>query len=209
MSYINELGLYDVDPNTDGKPTSNDGWILTAYAQKLGLPVDKSRLILTKEMLTTRADGLPIERLPNKQTPFLSRDVILGLVALKLISVSQLEKANWNFSPFKLPKFNLFKLISQLYQLKGKHRNHFWQNKGFEQVYYTAFSVPLTDRAFLYQASGKPVPMIYRLISWFDSKLKPKSNSGALIRWLKYDNIPDKKVFEEYFGTGHPFLEKI
>lgn len=203
MNYKDKYGLWNVKPCVDGNPSGNDGWILTAYAQKVGFVVVLHELYETWGSLMCRG-GFPIERLPNKPVPFVSRDVILGVVFLGLTDVKQLKRMGWNFSPRPLPELNIFKLIHQLWQLRGKHRNHFWQHPGFEQVYHVAFMVPLQDRAALYRFSGGTAPMLYRLIEWFDKRRKPENNSSALIRWLKYNQVPELKVFEEYFGEKHP-----
>lgn len=183
MNYIDKYGLYSWKPILEGgEPSENDGWILTAYAKKRGDTLQWDKLNDCFKTLKKSSEGYPVERLPNKETPYLSRDVVLGLSYLGL----------WNygmtFSPFPLPKFNLFKLIHQLWKLKGKHRNHFWQNEGFEQVYHTAFMVPFQDRAFVLRCQNKKVPMIYRVIEWVDSRKKATDKSSAYIRWLKYNH---------------------
>jgi hypothetical protein len=202
-NYIDRYGLYNVEPvDQDGLPTGNDGWILTAYAKKLGLPVNSARLEVTWDYL-----DYPFERIPGKKEPPVSRDVVLGLVSLGILSSRDLAKAKWTFSPFPLPPFNPVKLIKQIRQARGQHRNYFWKN-GLDQIYRFAFSVPLTDRAFYYRCRGLKAPLIYRLIEAADKRMKPKNNSSALIRWLKYDKWPVIKVFEEYFGKEHPITNK-
>lgn len=209
MSYVDKYGLWNVKECIDGNPSGNDGWILTAYAEKLELPVHPK---LYHSWLTLeRGDHIrkfPIERLPGKEHPYISRDVVLGAIYLGMTDVWHLKRMDWNFSPIILPALNIFKLIHQLWQLRGKHRNHFWQNHGFEQVFHVAFMVPLHDRAAIYRFSGEtPPPVIYRLIEWVDKRRKPRNNSSALIRWLKYDQMPEIRVFEEYFGIDHPITK--
>lgn len=209
MNYIDKYGLMNVKPvGEDGMPTGNDGWILSAYAHNLGLEVNRASL---RKLFHNQLDYIPdvmfpVTRLPGKFAPPVSRDVMLGWAYFKLISSSDLELNRWNFSPIKLPKFNLFKLIHQLWKLRHSHRNRFWQDPGFEQVYHTAFLCPFQDRAFYYRCSGEKVPVIYRLIEAIDKRfVKPKNDSSALIRWLKGYGDPKPVVFNRYFrDPNHP-----
>lgn len=213
MNYVDECGLWNVKPvGPDNKPTGNDGWIVTAYAVKCGFKINQELITKTWERLK-KIGPLPIERLPNKETPYCSRDVMLGLGALKLITVDDLIAHDWKFSPKPIPKFDIFKLANQLWQLRPRlvkwkiifaHRNYFWENN-LDQIYRFAYSVPLQDRAFYYRIAGRCVPFFYYLIESIDEKLKPGSNSGTLIRWLKYDRQPDTSVWVDYFSIDHPF----
>jgi hypothetical protein len=54
--------------------------------------------------------------------PPISRDEILGMAALGLLKPRHLN--GWNFSPFPLPKFNLFTLLKQLWQLRPSLVKH-------------------------------------------------------------------------------------
>lgn len=201
--YVDKYGLYNVKPVVDGNPSGNDGWIITAYAIKLGLPVEREKILQAYDLLKKDQKGMPLERLPNKATPYLSRDVILGLVYLKILTVKDLEDWEYSFSPFPLPKFNFFQAVKQFWGLKGKHRNHFWQNPGFEQVYRFAFSVPIGDRYAMQKKFGKPT-LFQKLWGFFDFILKPDDDSSKLIHWLKYEEVPDRDVFIRYFGENHP-----
>lgn len=201
--YVDTYGQWHVKTCLEGKPSSNDGLIISAYAKKAGLPVNQLEI----GYMWTKLKGsylFPIERTPGKPTPYPSRDFFLGARALSLTSVQAMETQNWNFSPFPLPPLNIFKLIGQLWKLRNKDRNYYWENPGFEQVYRTAFMVPFQDRAFYYAGSGEVVPRLYRAWNFVDSKLKTSNPSSALIKWLKHDIKPPKEIFVTYFGAQHP-----
>lgn len=44
MTYVDKYGLWNVKECINGEPSGNDGPILTAYADKLGVPLDNPSL---------------------------------------------------------------------------------------------------------------------------------------------------------------------
>lgn len=193
MSYIDKYGRIHDKPTIDGNYSSNNGFFYSAVARKLGalIPLDYK--------YATECAEKKVRHLDRFEPP-ISRDEILGLVSLG--AMTKRELPTWSFSPYELPRFNLITLIKQLLQCRNQHRNYFWQNK-LTQVYHVAFSTPLQDRHFINKHFKRFNPF-YWLIDKFDSWLIPKSNSGHLIAFLKYNIMPDIKVFEEYFGPTHP-----
>ena len=187
----------------NGAPSSNNGWLYTAYADKL-LTIDLDRNGLNEcfnkcIIKDARDDRSFLIRSPGKDLPPMSRDEILGMAALGLLKPTHLN--GWNFSPYPLPRFNPFKLIAQLWELRpervntwqddgedgyyfewrAKHRNYFWENY-LDQMFRFAFSVPLSDRHFILQKWGK-FNVVYWAIAKIDSMIgKPKNG----IPWLKY-----------------------
>lgn len=235
--YQDKWGRFHHKPCINGEPSSNNGWIYTAYTQKVGVPVDENKLIQCWCECWTNQEHFAC-RNPNQPLPPFSRDEILGAVELKVLQSIWLESHNWNFSPYPLPKFSAVKLIKQLWQLRPswkpsvtintltksssqtffefKHRNYFWQNN-LDQLYRFAFSVPLQDRYFILQKWNsfkwyKPSHILYLTIAKIDAKLSP---SG--IRWLKYCPYPSKyfkegpyiKAMVEEFPEDHPIRVKL
>jgi hypothetical protein len=197
-NYIDNYGRYHDKPVTDSNPTpSNNGWIYTAYADKLGLPVDKQKLTqcFSQCKRTDKKGRTYLIRSPLKESPPISRDEILGMAELGLLQPKHLN--GWNFSPYPLPVFSLLLLIKQLWEIKDKHRNYFWQN-GLSMVYHLAFSVPLSDRHFILSKWGK-FNLFYFLVAKVDSLLPAKNG----IKWLK--NGGDKKALLSEFPDDHPF----
>lgn len=192
------------DKPTDGiKPNSNNGGIYTAYAVKIGLPVDRDKLRECFELCNkaTPEGFFYLIRNPNKELPPISRDEILGSASLGLLKKTHLN--GWNFSPYPIPAFSLKTLIKQIKELKGKHRNYFWQNN-LDQIYRFAFSVPLQDRAFLLECWGETKSLryfFYKGIAMLDAKFaKPKNG----IHWLKYGGEERKKIMQAEFPEDHP-----
>ena len=207
MNYRDKYSRYHDKPVTDSNPIpSNNGFLYTAYAVKAGLAVDQEKLQYcfdaSKIQLGKRYEIL---RSPGKSTPPLSRDEVLGLAALKLLEPKHLN--GWNFSPYKLPKFNLFSLVKQLLQLRGQHRNYFWE-KRLDQVYRFAFSVPFADRHFILKKWGmfkfyNPVHVFYAAFGKLQSEYKPNA-----IDWLKYGGKGVESLKEE-FPEGHPIRKEL
>ncbi len=204
QNYIDKFGQYHARP-TEGDPPTNDGFIVSAYAKKAGLVVDLHQL---KDLFSqlARTNGLPLERLPGKSHPYLSRDVILGLYYLGIIDEEWIkDKHRWSFSPHPIPKFNILKSLQELGECRNQHRNYFWENE-LSHIYRFAFAVPVTDRFVMMRRPSLFIKMVGLINKHL---MKPKSNSSKLIHWLKYDKVPELRVFEEYFGHDHPITLKM
>jgi len=200
MNFIDQYSRYHDKPVTTSNPVpSNNGWIYTAYAEKLGLTLDYYKLencFRQCKEIDPDTGRLFLVRSPFKDLPPMSRDEVLGMAALGFLKPQHLN--GWNFSPFSLPKFNLIKTVQQFIELYGKHRNYLWQNN-MSHTYRFAFSVPLTDRHFILSKWGK-FNLFYWLVAKIDSKLgKPKNG----IPWLKYGKGIEEMKAE--FSADHPF----
>lgn len=205
MTYQDEWGRWHDKPCIDGKPSSNNGWVYTAYAGKLGYQINMGQMRDCARQCLIKVhceDRWVFTRSPGKQTPPMSRDEILGLVYLGVLGF---KEDNWNFCPYNIPKFNLFKTLGALWRMRKAHRNTLWEGKGEPHLFRFAFSVPLQDRAFILRCQKMDVPWYYGLISWVDSKLKGSSPSSELIRQLKYETSLDNETVIRYFGPQHPF----
>lgn len=198
MSYIDRYGRYHHKPCNKEQPSSNNGWIYTAYADKLGLPVNNSDLRdCFNQCLNER--NIFVLRSPGKGLPPMSRDEVLGATALGLLKEENLD--GWSFSPRPIPRFNPFKLLAQLWEVRGKHRNYFWENN-LDQLYRFAFSVPIQDRDFILDNTNKKVnvfaALFYSAVATIDKML----NKPSGITWLKYDKGLEEMKKE--FPADHP-----
>ena len=231
MSYQDKWSRFHDKPCTNGEPSSNNGWVFSAYAAKAGLELDETWLGICYK--GCRLDSSTLVRSPGdeigKSVP-ISRDEILGLVALGFLVAKKDSKIAWNFSPYPLPKLNLFKLFSQLWQLfsfekttvplflgvveiyphlpKLKNRNYFWQNN-LDQIYRFAFSIPLVDRYFILKKWNrfcwyKPSHLFYFAVSLFD-----RIGSASGLKWLKYGGQDNKKAMVKEFPEDHPIRVKL
>jgi hypothetical protein len=213
VTYQDKHGRLHDKPCINGEPSSNNGWIYTAYLNKLK-PVNLLKEQTTACFNRCLVNGKFLLRSPGKELPPMSRDEILGTAALKLLKPEHLQ--GWSFSPKPIPKFNISKLASQLWQLRPtlskqttkdtivlkklyiRHRNYFWENN-LDQLYRFSYSVPLTDRNFIQQTWGKFNP-----IYWAIAKVDSWIGKGSGIKWLKYDKTLEGMRKE--FPAGHPLV---
>ena len=206
--YFDKWGRFHDKPCNNKEPSSNNGWIYTAYLAKTGYHVDLmeiSNCFNQCKKINPDNGAVYLIRSPLKETPPMSRDEILGMAALGFLRERYIP--NWNFSPYPIPPFNLKTLIKQVLELRGQHRNYFWRNK-LDQIYRFAFSVPLQDRAFILECFGETDSLryfFYKAISLVDSKLGSPKNG---IPWLKYGGEKRKKIMQSEFSENHP-LRKL
>lgn len=208
-NYYDKYGRLHHKPCIDGEPSSNNGFIYSAYANKLGLldvedlsNIDSCRMMCLRKLDKNR---FYYTRHPFKDSVPISRDEILGMAALGTLPKRHIY--NWNFSPYPIPRFNPLKLAAQLWQLRpslDRHRNYFWQNN-LDQLYRFAFSVPLVDRAFILECWGETNTVrywFYKGIAKLDSMLGKESG----IRWLKYGK--SLAAMQKEFPEDHPLRQK-
>jgi hypothetical protein len=193
-------------PCINGEPSSNNGWIYSAYSHKLGFKLDFPALYQCyRQCLKKNPDTgkMYLIRSPNKELPPNSRDEILGVAYLGLLKPSHLD--GWNFSPRTIPRFNPIKLAKQLWDLRPslkRHRNYFWENN-LDQLYRFAFSVPLQDRHFVAKYAHLNINPVAKLFYWTVAKIDDMLGGKSGIRWLKYDK--DLPAMLEEFPADHPF----
>lgn len=201
--YQDRWGRWHDKECVNGEPSSNNGWIFTAYAKKMGFEVDRGLLMECAERsMIRRGDKIVFSRSPGKLTPPMSRDEILGMVYLGVVGF----RDSWYFGPYEYPSFNPFKTLAALWRMKKAHRNALWEGKGEPHLFRFAFSVPIQDRAFILRCQGEDVPWYYRLVEWVDQRRKSSSLSSRLIHQFKYDNRFDTEDLAKYFGLFHPFI---
>jgi len=99
MNYECDLGLYHHKPVKDGRPSSNNGWIYTAFAYEMNMPVNMPKLIdLAKECIYFSPEVLEsfsLTRLPatiKANVPPISRDEIIGMISLRVLHPKELLK---------------------------------------------------------------------------------------------------------------------
>jgi hypothetical protein len=203
-NYFDKFGRLHQKPCINEEPAGNNGWIYSAYFHKAGGSLNFTLLNKCfKDCVKKHDNGqLYTNRHPDGYSKVpQSRDEILGLAALGFLQPIHLN--GWSFSPYPIPSFSLKTLIKQALELKGQHRNYFWKN-GLSQIYRFAFSVPVSDRAFILKCLGETRSLryfFYKTIAFIDSKLKPTENG---IFWLKYNSEKHKKMMQNEFPEDHP-----
>lgn len=202
-NYFDPYGRIHDRPATETNPVpSNNGWIYTAYLQKLGYKVDLMSLFVCFQNCKNISDDgrVVLVRSPGKELPPISRDEILGMAALGFLRERHIP--SWSFSPYKIPPFKFSVLIKQVREVMGEHRNYFWKNN-LDQIYRFAFSVPIADRAFILECFGEKNTLryfFYKVIAKVDQLLTKPENG---IHWLKYGGEENKKAMRQEFPEDH------
>ena len=210
LTYQDKWSRYHDKLVTDFKPIpSNNSWIFSAYAAKLGLPLDEQKLRQCFKLCKLSVAPLHLVRSPDDHEPPMSKDEILGLSYLNLLPVHILQLNDWDFCPYEIPKFNLVKTVQAFIRLSKADRNAIWENGGEPHAFRFAFKVSIVDRVFMLKKAGKKVPVHYSIFAFFSKMLTKQTDSIKLMEWLKSDEKPDLALFERYFGKYHVFCNKI
>ena len=121
------------DKRTNGiEPSSNNGWIYTAYGKYLRPNlIDMNKI---RECFEACKQGDFINRHPGIITPPTSHDEITGLLSLGLIDYEYLKSNELQFCNlpgFKaksLSEINYIEAAIELYNVKDAHRNAIWKD---------------------------------------------------------------------------------
>lgn len=230
-SYQDKWTRFHDKPSEDGKPSSNNGWIYTAYSKYLEIDTFSwSKIRECYELCTHNDIRVRINRNPNQPFPPFSKDEVFGAVSLGLLNYSDLYWQHntfcnlYSFKPKPLSKINWFKAIKQFWELRNKHRNAVWQEPGYEEAMQLAFRLAPNDLYYVKRMS-KVAPGLLDAVMWHlnalqttlkQGKTDTQSLSSLNILWLQlkdmkmedswyYKSIDQKKNFMLYFGKDHPF----
>lgn len=202
-NYYDKYGRVHHKPVTEADPfPCNNAWVYSAYGAKAGIELNQEGL-----SYAFIECSIPfLKRNPGESKVPISRDEILGMSALGFLKPEHVN--GWYFGPYTLPKFSLIKTVEQFLELRGQHRNYFWQNN-LDQIYRFAFSVPVTDRHFILKKWGRfqfynPVHLFYAAIGKLNSLYKPNG-----IDWLKYGGKRAEKEMVKEFPEDHPIRQKL
>lgn len=225
MSYQDGWGRFHDKPCYGNEPSSNNGWIYSAYAKQLGLELNHSDLHNCFDLCW---DSKPfnINRSPGKKLPPMSRDEILGMIALEMFPIVWLERNHWQFC--NLPGFkakslwdiNWFKAVKALWKIRNAHRNALWTEP---DLYQLGFRLMPQDTWYALKKNDCKVGLIHSLyfyISSISTVFGKDNASGKLILWLKlkdlkmegsmlYKYLEWEDAFYAYFGPNHPFTIEV
>ena len=223
-TYKDKYSRYHDKPCVNGEPSSNNGWIYSAYGRHLAPNTQNHEKLLQCYNECLRSDiPLKIDRSPNDKTPPLSKDEIIGLVSLGMVSAAELEASYWNFcnleyTPEKLNLATIIRAGKVLYAAREEHRNYVWQNEVVE-AYPLAFYLPPEDQYYVKKFYGER-PSILQVIFFylnFITVLTKGGKSARMMMWLKLTDlkhwllrfIPKEKYIRAYFDEEHPFVEEL
>ena len=85
--YQDKWTRYHHKPVKDGEPASNNGWIYTSVARKLGFKFDRDKLQECYNLCETETVPIKVKRSPDQRFPPLSKDEVIGLISLGLLEL--------------------------------------------------------------------------------------------------------------------------
>lgn len=221
--YQDKWTRYHDKPCTDGKPSSNNGWVYTAYSKYLVKdPYNLNSIV--KCYLACRVAEYPlrINRSPSKILPPMSKDEIIGLASLGLVSCADLAWNHWNFcnlreynhKPLTLSRFLI--AVKALWEIRKEHRNYVWEEK-ITEAYPLAFRLAPWDTYYIRKMDNVKVSIFETICFYlnFFAVLLGSNKSTKMLEWLKVKDLdhPLKKLINQdrivraYFGEYHPFVK--
>ena len=190
--YVDKYGLYHHKKVVEGEPSSNNGWIYTAYAALLGITIDKMRLIDCFQRCIISSEPFKMNRLPGKGLPPMSRDEVLGLVSLGILDDHILYKQHYqfcnlpNFEPKSLWKVSWVKALKAAWRIRNSHRNALWDEP---DLWHFGFRLPPQDTYYVIKKAGGRPGFLHTLYFYVSTY-----NSGShLIPWLKLKSLGMEK----------------
>lgn len=220
-NYQDKNTMWHDKPVVSGEPSSNNGWIYSAYSVYLAPKSLNYHKLNTVYIACTRSLGpVKIDRLPGMKTPPMSKDEIIGLVSLGFLSVKDLEASSWNFCNLegfkhrKLSVIRAWRAAKALYSIKNEHRNYVWENNMVD-AYPLVFRLAPWDVYYCKAVRGYKTSMFEKVCFYLNAlnviRKGGKSARMMLLLQLKdlkhelLEKVPERKWVYEYFGDEHCF----
>lgn len=214
---------------------SNNGWIYSAIGKHLGFTTIRSSLTECYHSSRTLSRFFKVSRSPDKITPPLSKDELVGMISLLNIPFYyELKKSYFQhnnlpeFIPKPLSELDWFKVPSELWSLRNAHRNEIWKNsKKYRNAIHLAFRLTpdytyfVQQRDYLRGYAPKPsfLHKVYFYIATYISlksdRTSTKNIRFVMLKELKMEDsflfkmIDIKKQINDYFIPEHPFVKKV
>tara|TARA_R110000851_G_scaffold263127_1_gene415628 strand:- start:782 stop:1465 length:684 start_codon:yes stop_codon:yes gene_type:complete len=212
-------------PCVNSEPSSNNGWIYTAYSKYLAPETRNFETTLGCFNECVRSySPLRIDRSPGQLTPPLSKDEVIGMASLGLLTRSDLDFNHWNFcnlpnfKPEKLTLKSAYRAAKILYKIRKEHRNYMWQNS-LTEAYPLAFYLPPEDQYYVIKYYGKKPGILRTIIFYINAVMTiyKGDKSARMMLWLKCEDlssfllkfIPKDKWVKDYFSEEHPFVKGL
>ena len=213
--YICYYGLYHDKPvDESGAPSSNNGWVYSAMAKHLNLPINHG--LQTETYLKCRncaQDFMRIDRLPGKRTPPLSHDELIGLKSLNKINADMMKVYDWYMygDVRTYATISWFSAIKEAYKHRKEHRNFWWEtnNMGMAKL---SNKVKPWHKSYI-----KNDPSLIFYLHVIHTAIFGDTSSKNLCllmcedlrcNWLKL-LFNKKKQYKKYFGEDHIFYKVL
>lgn len=216
-NYICKYGLmHDKPVKDDLEPSSNNGWIYTAYFAALGnlLPASEASYMKLRTRCKPYGGHFILNRLPEKYNPPISRDEIIGMYYLEELTYFKLLTSNFYLTKYIHKHFSYLESIKTLWSIRKKHRNYVWKNE-LLAGYKLAFKLMPHDVYYFKKSMmGKASLISYLFFQLYCLSTVLQNNISAKnVLWLQLHHLQSKfwikfinqpKNFKKYFGENHP-----
>jgi hypothetical protein len=226
---------HDKPVNSDKDPSSNNGWVYSAYAKYLAPnTTDFDAILSCFDKCNRSKDGsLLVDRSPNDPTPPLSKDEIVGMVSFAQINDIELKKSHWNHCNLEYEKEplsfkNVTKAVIALLKMNreikklglegSEKRNYVWE-KEIKEAYCLAFLLPLQDQYYVNRFYGKSTTLLQKIFFYISLilTLTKGGKSSRMMLWLQLSDlnhwclrfVPKNKWVRDYFDPNHPFVKGL
>jgi len=199
---------------------SNNGFIYSSYSKYLAPhTIDQQKIRECYELCLRKLSPLKVDRSPHDPYPPISKDEIIGMVSLGLLSRDVLVASHWNicnleYTPKKLTFRSFYKAAKILYKVRDEHRNYFWENE-IKDAYPLAFYLPPENQYYVNKMDGTRPTIIQTIFFYINTviSLTKGDKSAKMLMWLQLSDMDhwllrftkQKKYVETYFEVGHPF----
>lgn len=211
---------------SDGiNPPSHNGWIYSAYSKYLAPGTTEPQLLFECYRQCKRSlYPVKVDRSPNLIKPPLSKDEVIGLASLGLLTDNELRNSYYNFCNLdadfdrKLSLSNTIKAIKALFKIRKEHRNYAWQ-QNITETYPLLFKLPPWDIYYIKKLYKKRATLLEFILFYLNAASVILKGSGSirLLLWLQLKDlnmnilaklIKVDKALEHDFKKDHPFYKK-
>lgn len=215
ITYKDKYGRYHDRVVKNGEPSSDNGWIYSAYAKAVGLKLNYSNMNSAYVISVRSMEPYVINRARDfQELPPCSRDEIIGLQSLGMLNYNALRNREFYIdntsNALKKPRIGVLgyiKALVQFYKLSKteKPRTEVWKSDKFPQAKIISFTMRPDDVFYLKKLNDDEVTVLEWLAfyaavcysAWKLKKFKPEENkssssvSSFLIRWLQLKDLYD------------------
>ena len=226
---------HDKPVKADKEPSSNNGWIYSAYSKYLAPNTTDFDELLKCFNKCDRSvvRSVLVDRSPNEPSPPLSKDEVIGLVSFAQINDMELKRSFWNHCNLEYKKvpltfktalkaaYTLYKMNKTVKKLGlegSDKRNYVWEND-IQDAYPLAFYLPPQDQYYVNRFYGKSTSIVQKVFFYinFILTLTRGDKSSRMLLWLQLEDlqhyllkyIPRDEWVRNYFDSEHPFVKGL
>jgi len=225
MTYQDKNTFWHNKPSLAGKPSSNNRFIYSAYSKYLAPnTLNMNKVLVEYVASTVSLSPVIIDRSYNDPMPPLSKDEVIGMVSLGLLTRNELEASYYNFCNIGLDKVedrkltfkSFFKAAKALFSIQGEHRNYFWENN-VKDTYPLAFKLAPWDIYYVKKYYAAKTSILETMFFYLNiiTTMRGDNKSTKMMLYLQLRDLnhpllsilPVEDYILDYFGEDHPFYK--